>query len=419
MSSDAEELSVLLNLNQRLFDADDKDVTFVLQDGKELAHKAVLRAASDVWAGMFDSNMREHAGTIEINDVTRRDMRVFLRALYTGQVDPSDWRIGTPPLDEEESLNQEVVPERECDAPADGRSRLKQDIEFLCTTASVAPGHPGLVLAAPSKGEPQQRVVEVWANIGMKSGRYFFEIKVVDCAVDGNQFVRVGFSCSEGENKSVGFTVPRRYYSQPDLSGKSTVVSVLLNLDSKSPNNNTISLFCGGVRAAAPKPIPREFIGKTLFPCLMFRDMTVQVNFGPEPLAKLPFKCSMLRDAALADLVVMKKSDQKVPLDILLPVAMLAKRYMVKGVLSRATEALKSRMTAAASKADVDAFEKIFAFVISADMATLRMACLLQAKHFSALKTKYEAGALRPEVQFELAAIWPIVEAPAKRLRFA
>merc|ERR1711964_482146 len=77
---------------ERMFLDEDKDVLFKLADGEERAHKVVLKAASEVFSGMFKHGMRENAeGVVELPDVSRAAMRVFLRLIYTGHVDPSDW----------------------------------------------------------------------------------------------------------------------------------------------------------------------------------------------------------------------------------------------------------------------------------------------------------------------------------------
>lgn len=69
------------------------DVTFVLSDGEELAHRAVLAASSDVFAAMFMHSMREEqARKVELPDVKCATMRIFLRLLYTGHIDPHDWQ---------------------------------------------------------------------------------------------------------------------------------------------------------------------------------------------------------------------------------------------------------------------------------------------------------------------------------------
>lgn len=53
-----------------------------------------------------------------------------------------------------------------------------------------------------------------------------------------------------------------------------------------------MSLFKDGVRVCQPQPLPEALVGKALFPTVTFKNMTTYVNFGPEPLSPLPFKCS-------------------------------------------------------------------------------------------------------------------------------
>eukprot|EP00434_Breviolum_minutum_P038299 symbB.v1.2.033969.t1/scaffold4301.1/size41663/1 len=62
-----------------------------------------------------------------------------------------------------------------------------------------------------------------------------------------------------------------------------------------------MSLFRDGERISRPQPIPEILKGKPLYPMITFKNLTVQVNFGPLPLADLPFKCRMINDAAEED----------------------------------------------------------------------------------------------------------------------
>merc|ERR1711979_71538 len=48
--------------------------------------------------------------------------------------------------------------------------------------------------------------------------------------------------------------------------------------------------------------------GKTLYPHVSYRNISVQTNFGPTPLAPLPFACRCLSTASTADVVVNKPS---------------------------------------------------------------------------------------------------------------
>jgi len=84
-----------------------------------------------------------------------------------------------------------------------------------------------------------------------------------------------------------------------------------LNLDEKSPNASTISLFRDGERIADPQPLPESLKGKTLYPTVTFKNVTLHVNFGVAPHVALPFNCRMLQDAAVEDTVVTSHPEPK------------------------------------------------------------------------------------------------------------
>mmetsp|Transcript_10824 Transcript_10824/g.28944 ORF Transcript_10824/g.28944 Transcript_10824/m.28944 type:complete len:528 (-) Transcript_10824:126-1709(-) len=175
-----------------------------------------------------------------------------------------------------------------------------------------------------------------------------FEVKMVEMvnAVDpGGQkggrlpqpanVLRVGFSTSSStlllgnteENfcfDSVGmFTFNKASSKVAEPFGRDAVVAVVLNLDAASPNANTVSLFRDGVRICQPQPIPDKLKGRPLFPAVTFRNVTVHVNFGPETLAELPFKCRAVQDAAAVDCEVVTEPKPKGgAYDVLLPVGL-------------------------------------------------------------------------------------------------
>lgn len=102
-----------------------------------------------------------------------------------------------------------------------------------------------------------------------------------------------------------------------------TVASVLLNLDEKSPNFNTVSLFRDGHRVTQPHALPDALKGKALFPTVAFKNLTVHVNFGAHALEPLPFKCHMIQEASTKDAVVVAPPVPKDgKFDVVLPVGM-------------------------------------------------------------------------------------------------
>eukprot|EP00928_Gymnodinium_smaydae_P014176 TRINITY_DN15152_c0_g1_i1.p1 TRINITY_DN15152_c0_g1~~TRINITY_DN15152_c0_g1_i1.p1 ORF type:complete len:935 (+),score=205.22 TRINITY_DN15152_c0_g1_i1:298-2805(+) len=179
----------------------------------------------------------------------------------------------------------------------------------------------------------QYLVAGARANAGAKSGRYLYEVKVVETLspYEGEvwmknkesqrQVVRVGFS-TKGSSLLLGDDDEGAFYFDTCLgkfqSGagvqssnalkapRDVVVGVVLNLDAKSPNANTVSVFKNGVRCSQPMAIPDRLRGKALFPHVSFRNVSLQVNFGPEPLKPLSFKCRCFQDAALEDVIVSK-----------------------------------------------------------------------------------------------------------------
>merc|ERR1740138_362449 len=129
---------------------------------------------------------------------------------------------------------------------------------------------------------------------------------------------------------SIGFSnfgeylADKRYTSIPGKSrfAKDKTIAVVLNLDSKSPNANTIAAYIDGEKICDPKPLPEGLKGETLFPTVTYKSMSVQVNFGPTPLKDLPFKCRMVSSAANSDVVVTASKEPKdKKYEVVVPVA--------------------------------------------------------------------------------------------------
>jgi len=251
-----------------------------------------------------------------------------------------------PKKEEEEADNAE----KEKDAPKDSRPKIKEAITFypVDTTLNVVPTLGGKVLMALSEGGMQYLIAGARANVGMKAGRYMYEVKIIEALNPAEssggqrgrvpmprQLVRLGFSTTKaplilGEgNESAYFDSEGFYVSG---KGKKTpasqrftrdqVITVLLNLDPKSPNNNTLSLFREGERIAEPQPLPEHLHGKPLFPHVSFRSVTVQMLFGPQPARPLPFQCRSLQSAAQADVVMAPSPEpSEGKYEVMLPVA--------------------------------------------------------------------------------------------------
>jgi len=197
------------------------------------------------------------------------------------------------------------------------------------STLNVLPLCEGRAVKALSEGGLQYLLAASRANAAVKGGRYLFEARIVEMLnpvesgrVSGQamprQHVRVGFSVQgspllpAADSDGIALFDSEGFYNsgrgrlpvaQMRL-GRGQVIGVLLNLEPASPNANTMSLFIDGVRASKPQPLAPGMLGKALCPHVAFRNVTVQLHFGPSPLAPLPFKCRMLQEAAAADVEI-------------------------------------------------------------------------------------------------------------------
>mmetsp|Transcript_73122 Transcript_73122/g.169568 ORF Transcript_73122/g.169568 Transcript_73122/m.169568 type:complete len:858 (-) Transcript_73122:151-2724(-) len=219
--------------------------------------------------------------------------------------------------------------ETESDALDDDRAKLKEPLGFNTedTTLNTVTTAGGKLLVALAEGGLQHLLVGARANVGLKAGRYMFEVMVLaekPASPQGQQqsqqrqpTVRLGFAAAgsslflaDGED-SVCFDT-EGFFAQGRLKrrvaqkfGPEQVVAVVLNLDTESRNANTISLFRNGARISEPQPLPECLRGKALFPAVSFKGAALRMNFSGPPLKALPFSCRMLQDAASADCEVL------------------------------------------------------------------------------------------------------------------
>eukprot|EP00933_Yihiella_yeosuensis_P020190 TRINITY_DN1624_c1_g1_i1.p1 TRINITY_DN1624_c1_g1~~TRINITY_DN1624_c1_g1_i1.p1 ORF type:complete len:922 (+),score=332.71 TRINITY_DN1624_c1_g1_i1:84-2768(+) len=220
--------------------------------------------------------------------------------------------------------------EHETDAPKTKDAKIKESVNFLTqdTTMNVMTSADGNLLMSLSDGGIRHLLAGARANVGVKSGRYMFEVKIVELAQRAEDYsggktppkaaVKIGFSTAGssllmGEETDIFFDFEGALFASKKRINmpmarfaKENVVAVLLNLDKSSPNANTISLFKDGKRVCQPQALPEALQGKTLYPTVTYRGVTVLANFGSDPLAALPFTCTMIQDAVAKDAEVTK-----------------------------------------------------------------------------------------------------------------
>eukprot|EP00930_Biecheleria_cincta_P046831 TRINITY_DN32354_c0_g1_i1.p1 TRINITY_DN32354_c0_g1~~TRINITY_DN32354_c0_g1_i1.p1 ORF type:complete len:909 (-),score=281.61 TRINITY_DN32354_c0_g1_i1:100-2745(-) len=237
--------------------------------------------------------------------------------------------------------------ELETDAKQLVSTPLKTEVGFEISdcTLNVIPSMGGRVLMPLTDGGMQYLLAGARANVGLKKGRYIYEVKIVEClnpsegSSRGNRvavarnLVQLGFSVQEaplllGETDqsiffdSEGiFTSEKKRESTSQRFIRDQTMGVLLNLDPASPNNNTVSLFRDGVRATQPKKLPASMIGKPLFPHVGFKNVTLAVNFGP-PACAMPFNCHAVAQAPAADAVAAPVAGKGGKYEVLFPIGL-------------------------------------------------------------------------------------------------
>ncbi|CAE7539801.1 Hnrnpu, partial [Symbiodinium natans] len=199
------------------------------------------------------------------------------------------------------------------------------------------------MLMALTEGGMQHLTAGARANVGVKSGRYAYEVKILELlspaeAAQGRgpqpkQTVRIGFSTggspllfAESEEAAYfdsegWFTAGKLRQKKSQLFTRDQTVAVVLNLEDGSELANTMSMFRDGARVSEPLPLPESMRNKTLFPHICYRNVSLQINMGPELLKPLPFVCRTLQGAAAADMAEAKDPGKSGRCEVLVPVA--------------------------------------------------------------------------------------------------
>eukprot|EP00746_Dinoflagellata_sp_MGD_P165898 gnl/MRDRNA2_/MRDRNA2_95445_c0_seq1.p1 gnl/MRDRNA2_/MRDRNA2_95445_c0~~gnl/MRDRNA2_/MRDRNA2_95445_c0_seq1.p1 ORF type:complete len:893 (+),score=243.52 gnl/MRDRNA2_/MRDRNA2_95445_c0_seq1:103-2679(+) len=212
-----------------------------------------------------------------------------------------------------------VEPEGDLPAP---KSSIKETVcinDSDCTLDVIR--SDSKLLTAFSGGGFQNLVSGARSNFGIKSGRYVFEVRIIEYQSAQSRpphQVRIGFSIANSTlflgGDSSDFCIDSEGSVLHDGKrtnlgskfGKDDTIAMVLNLAAGSPCENTISVFKNGKRVGKdPFPIPEGLKGKALYPTITFKNVSMIVNFGPILLCSLPFNGTPLQ---LADKSHVEKS---------------------------------------------------------------------------------------------------------------
>jgi len=210
------------------------------------------------------------------------------------------------------------------DGAADNREKLKDSICFFDSelTSNVLLSKDGKTLMMLHEAGLQYLYGGARANTGIARGRYMVEVRAVEqLAINeahatrsvwvGPHMLRLGLSvagtsllmgdtedsvCFDTDgtlmhNRASAWVTPR----QPVMGTFALVFDA---------DNHKVSFFRDGAPVGPQQELPEALKGKTLFPTVTFKNLKVQVNFGPSPLRALASKCRMLQDAAADDVAV-------------------------------------------------------------------------------------------------------------------
>eukprot|EP00929_Paragymnodinium_shiwhaense_P093524 TRINITY_DN536_c0_g1_i1.p1 TRINITY_DN536_c0_g1~~TRINITY_DN536_c0_g1_i1.p1 ORF type:complete len:962 (+),score=326.75 TRINITY_DN536_c0_g1_i1:103-2988(+) len=210
----------------------------------------------------------------------------------------------------------------EVDAPNDSRPKVREQADFAVQDSTVNLLRGPNMLTPLTEGGLQYLLAGARSNIGIKAGRYMFEVQVVQnlAVPDGSSpsnpsakpkhQLRIGLATQQASlflgdsDESVFFDSDGTFghhlarTAGSEKFGSGDCVAVVLNLLQDEP---TLTLYKNGVRASKPQLLPEALRGKALYPAVCFRNMSLRYSFGPEPSMDMPFKCRMVQDAAKAD----------------------------------------------------------------------------------------------------------------------
>lgn len=364
----------LFETYERLFLADDaeKDVTFRCAQGRVLkAHRFMLKAASEVFAGMFNSPMRESQdGEISLPDVDTKAMKVFLRLLYTGHVDPADWGAsasdGTPVM-----------------RPTSGAERIKGGRGYHLQGAVLTSSLPDFHSYA------------LYASVGPNVG---IEVSASDFP-NGQAQAMIGIAPQDTTNDLSSIYTNKGFYVKlfsggvPSLYAQDGTSNKGLGLPALRATDRVAIHYHEGVFTVAVngcEPVVAEFHSP-----IPAGDYCPAINLSASGMTVRTLQIGPTGASVAC------------PSAIAITVCVLAQKYLAQGIYLQAVEAIKECIRASKCKQDVDAFQEILATAAAENLLTIVIAAMDAARTFPKLKEAYDVGSLREDVAKLLQAIWP------------
>jgi len=192
------------------------------------------------------------------------------------------------------------------------------------TTLNAMVDREGNVLGQMGQDGLVHLLAHAKMTYGIKKGRYYVESLRLDACKTSGAF-RFGVSTQSakftGGDGSIAFDLeccltvngePQKGVSPQRQLGKGDVVGILVNLEKKHKNENTVSLFVNGQRHSQPVALPENMVNQALFPQLAVKNMSAGLNLTTINM-KLPFSVMMMGEATPSDLEKSKVTETKNP----------------------------------------------------------------------------------------------------------
>jgi len=190
------------------------------------------------------------------------------------------------------------------------------------------------VVSSLSKGIFGSLLSAVRADTGVKEGRYFFEVQVLEHFAQPE--LRVGFSTDRSPllgqfSENVSFDAQGSFITcQPGRVSEEILevckpfgqqlVGVLIELNKDGASQGMVSVFLDGQRAGSPQSLPPSMCSKALFPTLIFQNLTLAVSLGR--LARYPLDGCRPFGSLLEKDHVPSSLRRTTPRELVIPVAL-------------------------------------------------------------------------------------------------
>eukprot|EP00928_Gymnodinium_smaydae_P064274 TRINITY_DN4765_c1_g1_i2.p1 TRINITY_DN4765_c1_g1~~TRINITY_DN4765_c1_g1_i2.p1 ORF type:complete len:438 (-),score=88.96 TRINITY_DN4765_c1_g1_i2:44-1255(-) len=375
---------------KRLYDDQSlKDVEIVLmQDGEKLmADSLILRLASPVFEAMLTHDFVERRTmTLQIDDCSGSEFRFFLRLLYTGQMDPTDW-----PLDPADEQGVQAPPRQP--APV---FQQQQQLPQQQAPSTLQPPQ------SPQQQQPQQPQPSPLPPPPQP------QPPLLDAA-------RGPGACGGGGSASAGSAVASAS-SAATAGGSAGAVGGAMSLGDRLPQPPQPPQPSGPGELASPGFMPgfhrvdvqlatangpggHQPGAQAMGRALLFSHQPRHPSFQQGPGCGFP---SSMQPSFQALSPVAQP-----PLMLLLAATRLAKKYQVEWLLFVLVDVVNQRIS------DLT-FERILLDAMRTDLAPIRLCALQFAKKSKGIRERYQASDFPPEVMFEMQAIFPLGAAQPK-----